>query len=62
MKNKYPFCIKLLEDRIILEKHWLDIFNKHYNEDVEWAKSNIDCCNFRISELENCIQILKDIK
>lgn len=56
---KYPFVIRTIEERIIFEEKFLKNFIKRYNENPEWAQTNIDSCTHRLNELKEGIEVMK---
>ena len=56
---KFPFSIRILEERLALEKNYLETFKKHRDEAPEWGDSNIESCNHRMGELQEVIEFLK---
>jgi len=58
---KYPFVIRTIEERLILENKYLELFKKHRNEAPDWGDSNIHSCEHRIDELKESIEFLKTI-
>jgi hypothetical protein len=66
MSLKFPFSIRILEERLSLERTWLEKFNRVlFNGDngnkywKEFAEENIHSCTYRIEELESSISELK---
>jgi hypothetical protein len=57
---KYPFVIRTIEERIILEEKLLRTFKKYYNENPMWAQTNIDSCNHRLNELKEGIEVMSN--
>lgn len=58
-KKKYPFVVKTLENRLEFEKKMMNNLIKHKNKNMEWAKTNMDTCEYRMNELINGIELLK---
>jgi len=54
---KYPFSIRILEERLSLEQKWLVIFNN--SKGTDFGDANIQSCEHRIEELKNSIENLK---
>ena len=69
-KIKYPFSLRLLEERLALEHKFLKSFNTNFNSSgklitdpinfPEHSRANIASCEHRIQELNNCIEFLKN--
>lgn len=71
----FKFPIKILEERLSQEKTYLKIFSQPVPIEVldgweicdlekskkylEWQKSNVESCQYRINALEECIAHLK---
>ncbi len=56
---KFPFSIRILEERLRLEEKYLKTFKKYREKSPEWADSNIESCNHRMGELQEAIEFLK---
>jgi hypothetical protein len=70
VKSKYPFAIKILEERLFLEnkllKQWEDRVRfisqgQLTEEELPQLTANINSCNHRIIELKESIEELKKI-
>jgi len=59
MKIKYPYSIRVLEERLVKERKYLEIFNKPTRH-LDWQKANVDSCEHRINELVETIEHLKN--
>ena len=57
VKLKYPYSIKVLEERLVKERKMMAIFKKP-TEHKQWQETNIDTCEHRINELEQTIEHL----
>lgn len=60
LKIKYPFSIKMLEERLTKEREMLQCF-KMPTKHIEWQTANIESCEYRINELLETIKHLKTI-
>jgi hypothetical protein len=58
---KYPFVIRTIEERILLENKWMETFKKHRDEAPDWGDSNIHSCEHRLGELKEALEFLKTI-
>lgn len=56
---KYPYSIKVLEERLMMEQKHLKLFKKNRDSSPEWGDTNIQSCEYRVGELEKCIGELK---
>lgn len=58
---KYPFVIRTIEERILIETEYLQLFKKHRDEAPDWGDSNIHSCEHRLAELKGGLEFLKTI-
>jgi len=58
---KYKYAIRVLEERLLKERKYLNIFQRPTKYKA-WQDENIETCLYRINELENAIDDLKKIK
>lgn len=58
---KYPFVIRTIEERIVLETRYLQLFKKHRDDAPDWGDANIHSCEHRLAELKDSIEFLKTI-
>ena len=68
-KIKFPFALKVLEQRLTLEREFLKSYNINFvdgkliedpSKFPDYVKSNISSCEHRIEELVECINFLKN--
>ena len=56
-QTSYVYSLRVLEEKLRTEETFLIMFNKY--KDTEYGQTNIQCCEARMKDLNNGIELIK---